>query len=185
MADRKMALARPPRAAEPRVLEQTEPGYGGALLAGFAAARAPYVLTMDADLSHRPSFVSEMWQARLKAHVLIASRYVPGGKAEMSAFRRLLSKILNVTYARVLSLPYKDLSSGFRMYQLDAVKSLQLQARDFDVLEEILLAGLCRGLEYRGVAVPLHEPRCRAVAGEAFEVRRRLPEDPGPDVAAA
>ena len=63
-----------------RVLEQTEPGYGGALLAGFAAARAPYVLTMDADLSHRPSFVSEMWQARLKAHVLIASRYVPGGR---------------------------------------------------------------------------------------------------------
>ena len=57
----------------------------------------------------------------------------------MSAFRRLLSKILNVTYARVLSLPYKDLSSGFRMYELDAVKSLQLQARDFDVLEEILL----------------------------------------------
>ncbi len=128
-----------------RVLEQTEPGYGGALLAGFAAARAPYVLTMDADLSHRPSFVSEMWQARLKAHVLIASRYVPGGRAEMSAFRRLLSKILNVTYARVLSLPYKDLSSGFRMYELDAVKSLQLQARDFDVLEEILLRVYAEG----------------------------------------
>jgi dolichol-phosphate mannosyltransferase len=128
-----------------RVLQQTEPGYGGALLAGFAAARAPYVLTMDADLSHRPSFVAEMWRARHQAHVLIASRYVPGGAAEMGAFRRVLSKILNVTYARVLSLPYKDLSSGFRMYQLDAVKSLQLQARDFDVLEEILLRVYAEG----------------------------------------
>ena len=128
-----------------RVIQQTERGYGGALLAGFAAARAPYVLTMDADLSHRPSFVAEMWQARSQAHVLIASRYVQGGKAEMSGFRRFLSKILNTTYARVLSLPYKDLSSGFRLYNVDAVKSLPLQARDFDVLEEILLRVYAEG----------------------------------------
>src|SRR5262249_39785163 len=36
------------------VISQHEPGYGGALLAGFAAAHAPYVVTMDADLSHQP-----------------------------------------------------------------------------------------------------------------------------------
>lgn len=129
-------------AAEARgavVLRQTEPGYGGALMTGFAAARAPYVLTMDADLSHRPSFVAEMWKARDQANVLIASRYVPGGRAEMSFFRRTLSKILNSVFGRVLSLPYKDLSSGFRMYHSDTLKSLPLEARDFDVLEEILL----------------------------------------------
>jgi dolichol-phosphate mannosyltransferase len=128
-----------------RVVQQTERGYGGALLAGFAAARAPFVLTMDADLSHRPSFIAELWRSRAKADVLIASRYVAGGKAEMSALRRLLSKFLNVTYARVLSLPYKDLSSGFRLYRLDAVKELQLHARDFDVLEEILLRVYAEG----------------------------------------
>jgi dolichol-phosphate mannosyltransferase len=131
-----------PEAATKRgalVVRQQEPGYGGALMAGFAAARAPYVLTMDADLSHRPSFVAEMWRARDQANVLIASRYVPGGKAEMSFFRRILSKILNATFARVLSLPYKDLSSGFRMYHSDTLKSLKIEARDFDVLEEILL----------------------------------------------
>src|SRR5271169_5431980 len=31
-----------------RVVRQTEQGYGGALLAGFAAARSHFVLTMDA-----------------------------------------------------------------------------------------------------------------------------------------
>src|SRR4030081_3619403 len=36
------------------VVEQQERGYGGALLAGFAVASAPYVITMDADLSHPP-----------------------------------------------------------------------------------------------------------------------------------
>lgn len=122
-----------------RVVRQTERGYGGALLAGFAATRAPYIVTMDADLSHRPSFIAEMWKNRMNAHVLIGSRYVAGGEAEMTLSRRILSKILNQTYARVLSLPLKDLSSGFRMYRADTVKHLELTARDFDVLEEILI----------------------------------------------
>lgn len=128
-----------------RVVKPTERGYGGALLAGFAAAQAPFVLTMDADLSHRPSFIAELWRSRSKAHMLIASRYVPGGAAEMPWFRRLLSRILNVTFARVLSLPYKDLSSGFRIYRVDAVRQLPLRARDFDVLEEILLRVYAEG----------------------------------------
>ena len=122
-----------------RVVRQTERGYGGALLAGFAATSAPFIVTMDADLSHRPSFVTEMWKNRLNAHVLIGSRYVTGGEAEMTLSRRILSKILNKTYSRLLALPIKDLSSGFRMYRADTVKHLQLTARDFDVLEEILI----------------------------------------------
>src|SRR4030095_3787226 len=41
------------------LVHQTERGYGGALLAGFANARAPYVATMDADLSHPPIFLKD------------------------------------------------------------------------------------------------------------------------------
>jgi len=122
-----------------RVVTQTERGYGGALLAGFAATSAPYIVTMDADLSQRPSFLSDMWGMREQADVVIASRYVPSGQAEMSLFRRILSRILNVTYGRLLSLPFKDLSSGFRMYRAEALRKISLQARDFDVLEEILI----------------------------------------------
>src|SRR2546425_2845770 len=59
-----------------RVVVQKEPGYGGALLAGFAATSAPYIVTMDADLSHRPVFLEEVWRRRNEAGVLIASRYV-------------------------------------------------------------------------------------------------------------
>ncbi len=31
--------------------------YGGALKAGFAAMPASYIITIDADLSHRPNFL--------------------------------------------------------------------------------------------------------------------------------
>lgn len=121
------------------VVTQSERGYGGALLAGFAAARAPFVVTMDADLSHPPVFLRDFWQQRDNADMLIASRYVRGGKADMGAFRRLLSGILNKTYAHVLDLPLADLSSGYRMYQRAMLEKIDLEARDFDVLEEILV----------------------------------------------
>lgn len=122
-----------------RVVLQQERGYGEALRAGFAATTAPYIVTMDADLSHRPVFLEEFWRRRNEAEVLVASRYVPGGQADMGRFRRLLSHILNRTYRRVLSLPLRDLSSGFRLYRRDVLERLPLQARDFDVLEEILI----------------------------------------------
>lgn len=137
-----------------RVVRQGERGYGGALLAGFTATLAPWIITMDADCSHRPIFIAEFWQRRHEAEVLIASRYVAGGKADMGAFRRLLSHILNRSYARFLSLDIRDLSSGFRMYRRSVLDNLSLTARDFDVLEEILIRVHAQGWRIR--EVPFH-----------------------------
>lgn len=137
-----------------RVVRQQERGYGGALLAGFAATSAPHVVTMDADLSHRPVFIEELWRRRHEAEVLIASRYAPGGRADMGWFRLALSRILNRTYSRALSLPLRDLSSGFRMYRRDVLAGLALAARDFDVLQEILIRVHAAG--WRIVEVPFH-----------------------------
>ena len=127
------------RTCNARLVNQTERGYGGALLAGFAAARGPYVATMDADLSHPPIFLKDFWQQRMNSDVLIASRYIPGGKADMAVSRRILSTILNRTYSVLLGLKLRDLSSGFRLYDRKQIARMDLRARDFDVLEEILV----------------------------------------------
>jgi dolichol-phosphate mannosyltransferase len=137
-----------------RIVRQEERGYGGALLAGFAAAQAPWIITMDADCSHRPIFIEELWRRRAEAECLIASRYVPGGRADMGRFRRLLSHILNRTFGRALSLDFRDLSSGFRMYRRDVLVGLSLTARDFDILEEILIRIHAQGWRIR--EVPFH-----------------------------
>lgn len=134
-----------------RVVVQQERGYGGALLAGFAATTAPYIVTMDADLSHRPVFLFDFWKYRDRAEVLIASRYVEGGKADMGKFRRMLSHILNRTYGIALSMPLRDLSSGFRMYRREALDGMDLHSRDFDVLEEILVRVHAEGWRIREV----------------------------------
>ena len=137
-----------------RVVVQKEPGYGSALMAGFAATSAPYIVTMDADLSHRPVFLGEFWRRRNEAEVVIASRYVPGGRADMNWFRRLLSHILNRTFSRVLSLSLRDLSSGFRMYRRDVLTGLTPVARNFDALEEILIRVHAQG--WRILEIPFH-----------------------------
>ena len=135
-------------------LVQTQPGYGGALLAGFAEAAAPYVLTIDADLSHRPTVIESLWAARSDAEVIIASRYIPGGSAEMGRLRRIMSRTLNLMYRRLLALDVQDLSSGFRLYRRDILDRLPVAARDFDFLEEILIRIVANGWSVR--EVPFH-----------------------------
>ena len=137
-----------------RLVQQSERGYGGALLAGFAAARAPYVATMDADLSHPPIFLKDFWRERKSSDLLIASRYIAGGKADMAVSRRILSTVLNRTYAVLLGLKLRDLSSGFRMYDHKLIDQMDLRARDFDVLEEILVKIHINGGRIR--EVPFH-----------------------------
>ena len=136
------------------VVLQSERGYGGALLAGFARADAPYVVTMDADLSHRPVFLEALWRHRHDAEILIASRYVAGGRADMPPSRRVLSVTLNRVYGTLLRLPVHDLSSGFRMYRRDVLASLDLRSRDFDVLQELLVRVGAEGWRIR--EIPFH-----------------------------
>src|SRR5262249_61536845 len=68
--------------------------------------------------------------------------------------RRLLSHVLNRTYARALALPLRDLSSGFRMYRRDALDGARPTARDFDFLEELLIRVPAEG--WRVAEVPFH-----------------------------
>lgn len=122
-----------------RVIEQPERGYGVALLTGFEHATGQYILTMDADLSHQVTFITDLWQARDQAEVVIASRYVHGGKAQMPWNRYLLSRVLNWFFSKGLSLPARDLSSGFRLYKSDLLATRSCGGRDFDIVPELLV----------------------------------------------
>ncbi|HVY62247.1 MAG TPA: glycosyltransferase, partial [Planctomycetota bacterium] len=136
------------------VVLQKTPGYGGALREGFAAARGRYLCTLDADLSHPPTFIREMWRRRDEADLVVASRYIPGGAADMPRTREVLSKVLNRTFAELLTIPVADLSSGFRLYRREVLESFETTGRNFNVLQELLTGILARG--GRIIEVPFH-----------------------------
>src|SRR5437870_5558833 len=121
------------------ILQPSGPGYGTALRTGFDQALGEYILTLDADGSHDPSVLRAIWAARQGVAVVIASRYVPGGRVEMPRARTALSRTLSFILRRGLSLPYSDLSSGYRLYRREALEAVALHATGFDILQEVLI----------------------------------------------
>lgn len=128
-----------------RVVGERRRGYAGALETGFAEARGDYVLTLDADMSHDPDFVAKMWRARQRADIVVASRYTRGGVAYSSFVRKSTSWLLNLVLRRMLSMPVRDMSSGFRLYRREALEGMDLTSKNFEVQEEVLVRAYARG----------------------------------------
>ena len=140
------------------VIRQSRPGYGGALLEGFDRAAGSWILTMDADLSHPPDFLKTLWDMRGGRDMVIASRWAPGGRADMPVHRYILSRLLNRIFSSALNIAVRDLSSGFRLYKSESLKSVEFEGVHFDILQSILSAMLEAG--HRVVEAPFdYRPR--------------------------
>jgi len=137
-----------------KCLLQRRLGYAGALREGFAAAQGEYVLTLDSDLSHPPELLKELWEKREQADILIASRFVEGGRSDAPITRHLLSKILNSVFSICLSLPIKDLSSGYRLYKRGSLNLGAYRPENFNILQEVLVRSYSDGYSIK--EIPLH-----------------------------
>ena len=72
--------------------------YGDAVRTGITQARGEYLLSMDADGSHSPSYFASMWARRQEADIVIGSRYAPGGQTENPAILIWMSYAVNLTF---------------------------------------------------------------------------------------
>jgi dolichol-phosphate mannosyltransferase len=135
------------------VLEE-RPGYGTAILRGVAEANGAFVLTMDADQSHPAGVAHGLWAVREKADITIASRYVPGGKADQPLGRLFLSRVLNVLFGKGLDINVRDLSSGYRLYRKTVFRRLDMDFTNFVLLIDILLKAHSLGFTVQ--EVPFH-----------------------------
>jgi len=113
--------------------------FGCAVRTGIDEARGHFVLFMDADGSHPPEFIPELFCFADQYDVIIASRYIAKGDTENSFALILMSKIVNWTFSLVLNLPCKDVSNSFKIYRRDQLKSITLSCNNFDIVEEILV----------------------------------------------
>lgn len=112
--------------------------FGDAVRTGIEEAAGKYIVFMDADGSHAPEFVAELYGARDKADVVIASRYVEGGETDNPRCLVLMSRVLNVVYSLVLGIKCLDMSNSFKLYKGDMIKGLKLHCDNFDIVEEIM-----------------------------------------------
>jgi dolichol-phosphate mannosyltransferase len=115
-------------------------GLGTAVVEGFAAASADIAGVMDADFSHPPAVVPRLLAAMRStgADVVVASRYIPGGKTpDWPLRRRVLSRVACLL-ARPLS-PIRDAASGFFVIRRDLARSVTIQAGGFKICLELLV----------------------------------------------
>ena len=113
--------------------------YGDAMRTGIAAAQGKYLVVMDADGSHNPSYLPSIWAERENYDVVIGSRYVTGGMTENPAILIAMSYIVNLTFRVAFHLNCRDVTNSFRLYRTAALKALKLECDNFDLVEEILI----------------------------------------------
>ena len=169
---------------EPRVtlLERPEKGgLAGAYLDGFSAALAEghdLVVEMDADLSHRPEDLPGLLAAARRHHLVLGSRYVPGGRVRnWGLFRRILSRGGNLYVRVLLGLPLADATSGFRVYRREALRELvaqRLRSEGYAFQVELAYRAWRRGLRVGEMPITFEERRhghskiSRAIVVEAL-----------------
>lgn len=124
-------------------------GLGSATIVGLRFAienRYEWVVTMDADFSHDPSYLPEIRAAaddpESPVDVVIGSRYIAGGGIEgWPPLRRLMSRCIN-WYARwMLRLQPRDCSGAYRCFRVEMLRKIDFDkviSRGYSLLEELL-----------------------------------------------
>lgn len=114
---------------------QKKEGLGRAYIAGFKQVlkdpEIQYIFEMDADFSHQPKYLSEFLRKIEQADLVLGSRNIDGGGVENWSWpRRFISGLANSVVRRILGLPYKDLTGGFKCFRREVLEQLDLDNVD-------------------------------------------------------
>jgi len=134
------------------VIVQTDrDGLAAAFRAGFAAVDrgVEVVVTMDADLNHRPEELPRLLavlDAR-GADIVVGSRGVPGAVIETaSRIKRAASRIGNAVIGVLFGGRIRDRTSGYRVYRRSRLDELPVAGAGFSFLPAMLLAAERAGM---------------------------------------
>ena len=127
-------------------------GLSSAILNGIQQAKGDTIVVMDSDLSHPPQIIPRMLDAlkKYRCDIVVASRYVKGGKISgWSLKRKLMSKLATFIAKKGLGVSTRDPMSGFFAFKKPIIKGLKFDAIGFKMLLEILVK--TRGVSVREI----------------------------------
>jgi len=157
------------------ILRTAERGRGTAGIAGFQYAvklGVPFIIEMDADFSHQPSYIPSFLEQMDGCDLLIASRLIPGGGERGRHFlRKWITRMANSYIRLILGLPVRDCTSGYRVFRREVLEAIDLgriMSKGPSVVEEVLFKAYKRGFRIREASYILEERK----AGESTFNRR-------------
>ena len=143
---------------------QYKSGLGPAYLAGFKQGlleKYDYFVEMDADLSHQPEQLIELLNAASKTDLVIGTRWILGGSVVNWPKRRKWISKLGTGYASfALNLPYRDLTSGYRVLPREFLSQLDfslIETRGYGFQIEMALKAIESGFGIKQVPITFVE----------------------------
>ena len=174
---------------------QRKEGLGRAYVEGFRVALdagAARIVQMDADWSHHPDYLPALLGALDGgpgaprpdgADLVIGSRYARGGGVEnWQLMRRLVSRAGCEYARRVLRVPVRDLTGGFKCFRAETLRTIDyasVRSQGYGFQVELTYRALQRGLRVAELPIVFRERRegqskmtWRIAAEAAFMVPR-------------
>jgi dolichol-phosphate mannosyltransferase len=151
-------------------------GAHGAVLTGFAASTAPYLLVFPADDDYNAGMLDALVaKAQTGCDVVCASRFMAGGAMTGCPWlKAVLVRAANFTLYHLARLPTHDASNGFRLFSRRAISQIEIEStRGFCYSIELLVK--CHRLGWRIGEVPAQWFQ-RAHGSSRFQVIKWLPD---------
>lgn len=158
-------------------------GLGPAYLAGFTEGLKSdyqYFVEMDADLSHQPEELPTLLDKAGEDKFVIGTRWMPGGSVvNWPKKRQFISKMGTKYAAFALDLPFRDLTSGFRVIPrrfLESIEFTEIETRGYGFQVEMAIKANRNG--FKIIEVPIkfverengHSKMSLAIVWEAWKM---------------
>ena len=166
------------------ILQRSEKkGLGPAYLAGFSEGLKTdydYFVEMDADLSHQPEELPNLLEQATDQNFVIGTRWMPGGSVVNWPKKRQFISKMGTKYASfALKLPYRDLTSGYRVIPrsfLEKIDFSKIETRGYGFQVEMAIKARNNGFNI--VEVPItfverengHSKMSMAIVWEAWKM---------------
>src|SRR3990170_8309764 len=138
-----------------RVVMQSGKGKGQAVSQAFQLITSNYVVMIDGDGTYLPEEVNKILEpvtTGVADHV-IGNRFANYQKGAFTSLNLFGNKILNTIFGFAYGMWLKDILSGYRAFNIDAFKNLDLNRTGFEVETEITVE--CVKKDLRIVEVPI------------------------------
>ncbi len=158
-------------------------GLGPAYLAGFTEGLKSdyqYFVEMDADLSHQPEELPTLLDEAGEDKFVIGTRWMPGGSVvNWPKKRQFISKMGTKYAAFALNLPFRDLTSGYRVIPrsfLESIEFTEIETRGYGFQVEMAIKANQNG--FKIIEVPIkfverengHSKMSLAIVWEAWKM---------------
>lgn len=141
-------------------------GRGSAGVDGFKKAvemGADLIIEMDADFSHHPRHIPDLVANAKNYHVVLGSRFVPGGAdRDRGMLRQMVTRLAGLYVRTSLGIKIRDVSSGYRCFRKEVFEKVDLEdtiSAGPSIVLEILYKVCLNGFSVKEVPIIFEDRR--------------------------